>query len=285
MKTMQKNKIVLAVTAVVVLALLFAGVGYATFTGNARTYNQGDEQTLAYMSVTPSDFDPFFTDAITNKTIFNTYAYEDANPTDPALVAYAFNVNQETNQETVVEVDTGAAVYKAVQLGEKTLKVKNETGAAITALNVEITASGATGNTDFVYIFKLKATGDAKFIVFNGSSVTGSVSELAAAIADKANTNITVTVYVGYEPDVYVPSNYIGPAADNAAGYAKAAYWKDGVQYYSDKNGTTASPTAENFDEGTYYVKYTDPLPYKQSTTGPIDLAKTDFSFKVTDAS
>ncbi len=272
MKKMQKNKIVLAVTAVVVLALLFAGVGYAAFSGNARTYNQDNTQTLAYMSVTPEDFDAILDDG---KTIFDTYAYE------PDQVAYAFNADE----ETVVEVATEAGTYKAVQLGEKTLNVKNETGAAITALNVEITASGATGNTDFVYIFKLKATGDAKFIVFNGSSVTGSVSGLLAAIADKANTNITVTVYVGYIPNAYVPSNYIGPAADNAAGYAKAAYWKQGVQYYSDKNGTTASPTAENFDAGTYYVKYTDPLPYKQSTTGPVDLAKTDFSFKVTDAS
>ena len=131
MKTMQKKKIVAGITAIVVLALLFAGVGYA-FSGTARTYNQGDEQTLAYMSVTPKDFNPIFT----GSTIFDTYVYDDSG----IKTAYAFDSEVATVKDVIIDTTT----YKAVLLGTKNMTVLNNTGAEITALSFAI--SGTAGN-------------------------------------------------------------------------------------------------------------------------------------------
>ncbi len=206
---MQKNKIVLAVTAVVVLALLFAGVGYATFSGNARTYNQDNTQTLAYMSVTPADFTAILNDG---ETIFDTYVYNDSG----AQTAYKFHAASTT-------VTVGQTVYTAMQIGTKVLTVKNQTGDAITAVTVNIASDKNVGSTDFVYIFKLEATGAAQYVVFNGGD-SGQAASLAAAIADGASTPITVTIYIAYLPNVYAPTNHIGPVAAVADGTHTVAY-------------------------------------------------------------
>ena len=322
---MQKKKIVAGITAIVVLALLFAGVGYA-FSGSARTYNQGDEQTLAYMSVTPADFNPIFT----GDTIFDSYVYCEDPSAEPLEIktAYAFKA-----ASTPVTVPGQPAVtYTALQLGSKNMTVLNNTGEGLTALTFNVTATSAIGTTDFVYIFKLsvanayqvatvwadgttyynlvdgafveKAYADADafdadqnakytngpsvaYLIYNGSGVTKSAN-LAGVILDKGNEVVAVTVYVAYIPNVYVPNDYIGPAADNADGYARAAYWENGETYYSDKNGTEVNPqpTAESdFGTNTYYKKYTNPLPYIQTANAPVDLAKTSFSIEVVDGS
>lgn len=72
---MENRKIIVGVAALAALLLLFAGVGYAVFNGNARTYNEGNTDTLAYMTATPSDFSPFASDIMTE---FDTYVYEGA---------------------------------------------------------------------------------------------------------------------------------------------------------------------------------------------------------------
>ena len=316
MKTMQKKKIVAGITAIVVLALLFAGVGYA-FSGTARTYNQGDEQTLAYMSVTPKDFNPIFT----GSTIFDTYVYDDSG----IKTAYAFDSEVATVKDVIIDTTT----YKAVLLGTKNMTVLNNTGAEITALSFAI--SGTAGNGDFVYIFKLTNTEsfvsaasfvagvtyyvlknqnyveanpqptvnnfgegtyyvqDTAYVVFNGSAP--SPATISASLADTEDNVITVDVYLGYVPNVYVPSNYIGPAADNVDGYAKAAYWESNVTYYTDKSGTQADPQPTNQTEfagmGTLYKQYTGALPYILPSLPeniPADLLKTSFGIEVTDA-
>ncbi len=283
MKTMQKKKIVAGITAIVVLALLFAGVGYA-FSGTARTYNQGDEQTLAYMSVTPDDFNPIFV-STNGGTIFDTYVYQGATLDADPLIAYAFNVDE----ETVVDLTANATTYKAVALNNvaKTLTVENQTGDSISKLNVAINATGTVGNTDFVYIFKLQVVGDTpentKYIVFNGNA-TGNVDITPlAAIADEGTKDIAVTVYVGYVANVYVPNNYIGPASGSEK--QEATVWTSGVTYYSDvscENVADPQPAdQEDLDAGTFYEKL---LPYRQTTTAPIDLATTGFGIVVTDA-
>ncbi len=209
MKTMQKNRIVLGITAIVVIALLYVGAGYA-FSGDARTYNPGDEQKLEYMSITPADFNPIFTTAITEGTIFDTYVYQGATVNDKET-AYAFNVPA----ETVVDLTIDTVEYKAVKLGEtKNMTVHNETGAAITALNVSMNTASAVGSADFVYIFKLQI-GEATpaYIIFNGVS-TGSVADFAASLPDaEHDVVIGVTAYIAYAPNVIVPTNYVGPVS------------------------------------------------------------------------
>lgn len=328
MKRMQKKKIVAGITAIVVLALLFAGVGYA-FSGTARTYNQGDEQTLAYMSVTPADFNPIFV-STNGGTIFDTYAYEDADPTDPALVAYAFKA-----ASTPVTVPGQPAVtYTALQLGSKNMTVLNNTGEDITALTFNIKATGNVGNTDFVFIFKLTNADSyvsasqstysnevtyytfdanqkayaaanpqpanqteldartyylkdtsAEYIVYNG--VNNGSATINASLFDTKSNTITVTVYIGYVVNVYVPNNYIGPAS--ATEKHETVYWTDGVTYYDDSGCVNASnPQPANQADvdaaieahTPYYEKW---LPYRQTTTAPADLLATSFGIEVVD--
>ena len=212
---MQKKKIVAGITAIVVLALLFAGVGYA-FSGTARTYNQGDAQTLAYMSVTPSSFDAIFTDAKTEKTIFDTYVYDSSG----TKTAYGFDGGEAS--PTTVTVD--ATNYRAVALNSTplTLTVENQTGATLDAVKVTINGSNANsnvvGSTDFVYIFELQiGSEDPEYIVFNGTT-TGNVNITPdGGIADNTSKAIKVTVYIGYVTNAYVPDTYIGPAVSVAA--------------------------------------------------------------------
>ncbi len=207
MKTMQKNRIVLAITAIVVIALLFVGAGYA-FSGDARTYNPDDEQKLEYMSITPADFNPIFTTAITNGTIFDTYVYQGATATE---IAYAFNVPEETVEDLTIDTKE----YKAVQLGvTKNMTVHNETGAAITALDVTMNTASAVGSADFVYIFKLQiGTATPAYIIFNGVT-TANVADFVASLPDaEHDVVIGVTAYIAYVPNVVVPTNYIGPVS------------------------------------------------------------------------
>ena len=317
MKTMQKNRIVLAITAVVVLALLFAGIGYA-FSGDARTYNKDDDQTLAYMSVTPADFSKIFT----GDTIFDTYVYEgDTTATADIKTAYAFD-----KSETVVDMTVSTTNYKAVELGSKYLTVLNNTGAAITAFDFTVNATRDVGSTDFVFIFKLStmkvATAWAADTIYyekaekcyspvnpqpeEGSTVTsyfvedvtdylvydGSKSETAKltfTVADTENADVNVTVYVAYTPNVYVPNTYIGPAGAAMNGH-QATTWVDGVTYYTDVGCETKADTQPAnqaaidaaIEAGNPF--YESWLPYIQTKNAPVDLLTTSFGIEVTDA-
>lgn len=267
---MQKKKIVAGITAIVVLALLFAGVGYA-FDGTARTYNSGDDQDLAYMSVTPSSFDPIFT----GETVFDTYVYNDST----AKIAYAFNA-------AASDLIVGTSAYKAVELNDDdmTLTVLNKTKADITALNIELSATGV-GNADFAYIFAFQIESeDPVYIVFDGSSPTTVVLTPGEAIEPDDDVDIDVTVYLGYKANVYVPANYIGPAT--AVAYEVADAWAAGVVYYTNNAGAAADPqpTSENFGESTYYKVSNEGHPYIQTANPLLNLEDADFGIKVTDA-
>ncbi len=316
---MQKKKIVAGITAIVVLALLFAGVGYA-FSGSARTYNQGDEQTLAYMTVTPDDFGPIFT----GDTPFDTYVYQ-GETVDDKLTAYAFKETPETLTINAVE-------YTAIGLGSKNMTVLNKTGEDLTALTFNVTATSAIGTPDFVYIFELETTADVyqvtvawiegtttyytfendaftahndinnaaafaalegvkyingpsvAYLIYDNSGVTKSAN-LAGVILDDGSEVVSVNVYVAYIPNVYVPDNYIGPAE---AKYVLATEYDGEVTYYADENGTAlnAQPAdAAAFAEGTFYRVTANTLPYIQTANGPVDLATTSFGIEVVDGS
>ena len=274
---MHKNRIVLAVTAAVVIALLFMGIGYAVFTGDARTYNPDDKETLAYMSVTPTDFNAIFNDTYgVGTSIFDTYVYAGPN------TAYAFDEGM-----TVVDVAVDQqTTYKAVELGAKNLTVLNNTNGDITALRVDINATGTVGNASFVYIFKLVVDQTTKYIVFDGD--TTGYTTINAAINDETSGTIALTVYVGYIPNVQVPANYIGPAT-NDVNYVSAVgtTYDANVTYYTESQGNYSAANPQPADqaainEGGYYLAS---LPYIQTTNAPIDLSTTSFGIEVTDAS
>ena len=330
---MQKKKIVAGITAIVVLALLFAGVGYA-FSGSARTYNQGDEQTLAYMSVTPADFNPIFTDTTSGKSIFDTYVYcEDPSAQTPVIKkAYAFNEVAEDVEDITIDEIT----YKAAELGSKVMTVLNNTGEDITKLNFSITASPGIGTTDFVYIFGMSNAGayqvkdtwaenttyyklvdkvytnanisteeefntakgalqdgehlytkdtTVSYIVFDDVNTTTKAVDVAASLFDTKENAVTVTVYLAYIPNVYVPDDYIGPAEPK---YFVATEYDAGATYYTENAGeysVAEVASAQAFGEGTFYLMTANTLPYIQTANAPVDLATTNFGIEVTDAS
>jgi len=247
---MENRKIIVAVTAIAALLLLFAGVGYAVFSGNARTYNEGNSDNLAYMTATPSDFNPFANDV---STIFDTYVYDGAVYTtkdiaDAAAFAAAGTLyvkNGNVYEEVVGDYDAEATYYakvniqdankayafkdqasvvavegySCIQLGTKTVTIDNQTGEAITALDVNIKAADL-GTSDFVYIFKFQnAENTAKYAMFYGTGAEArDVKELAVtSIADGATGDVNVTLYIGYVSNVFVPENYIGAATPTAA--------------------------------------------------------------------
>jgi len=284
---MENRKIIVGVVALAALLLLFAGVGYAVFNGNARTYNEGNTDALEYMTATPADFDPIAADA---ESLFDTYVYGhtytkvadaekssehfgdyylfitnkyvkaddgvrtyDANAdyfTKNAGVATAYVLNDAGVDDSFavylpvaspdsgdfdkyylidgnnyVKADDGVrtydanadyftkAVYTALGLGDKVIAVDNQTGSDISALNLAIKAApGPIGSTDFVYVFEVVGTAAAKYAVFDGDSEL-SIADLACEIDSAASANVTVTLYIAYVPNVYVPNTYIGAAS------------------------------------------------------------------------
>lgn len=302
---MENRKIIVGVAALAALLLLFAGVGYAVFNGNARTYNEGNTDNLAYMTATPSDFSPFANDI---STIFDTYVYDGAVYTTKAVansdeydaavdVAPLFvkNGNVYTNatgfvdgttyytksyqlvyalvpvadateftaakaaafEEKLYTEDAGVytvadeyavdtpyyakvniqdankafafkdtasvetvMAYSCIELGTKDVTIDNQTGEAITALDVNVKAANM-GTSDFVYIFEFKnGANEAKYAMFYGNGATQrDVKDLAVtSIADGSSGVVSVTLYIGYAPNVFVPESYIGPATTTNPG-------------------------------------------------------------------
>jgi len=242
---MENRKIIVGVAALAALLLLFAGVGYATFTGNAKTYNDGNEDTLAYMTATPSDFSPFAAKA---STLFDTYVYgnyvQDDTPTQAELDAglyytesggvytkasgtlgdgpyYVVGEAKNTAYAFVPAMSPATVNGKtAVQLGtDKIITLKNETGAAISEIKLSISTPVNIGSTDFVYFFGVTvAGGSTQYLPAFANSKVAELDNIACAIADGFSKDVTVALYLGYVADVYVPESYIGPASETQTG-------------------------------------------------------------------
>lgn len=109
---MENRKIIVAVTAIAALLLLFAGVGYAVFSGNARTYNEGNEETLAYMTAAPSDFSPFATEAA--DVIFDTYTYDCEVYSVDATITDSTTFEASKTAHGTLYTKTGSGAYEAI---------------------------------------------------------------------------------------------------------------------------------------------------------------------------
>jgi hypothetical protein len=162
------------IAGVAVLALLFAAVGYATYTGTAKTYNEGNGSTVNYVSIFTDDWAPFASTTGDEANDFDSYTYKDAT-TEETVTVYSYSGTVTTTDITIGE-DTAAVTYKAkaltsaangytitdgrvlaegedskgLKLSIKAFGPKSETGVRTPAI---------IGSTDFVYFIEIKYGG------------------------------------------------------------------------------------------------------------------------------
>ena len=120
----------------------------------------------------------------------------------------------------------------AKSLGTKTFSLENQTGASfnqvtfkVTSALVGVSASYGT-NADFKYFLKVQNNSNTpQFVDITDALETGvEVTLDVTAIADGASDDIVVTLYVGYDADVFVPNSGIGDVfADSGVGHDIAA--------------------------------------------------------------
>lgn len=210
-----KMKKSMALGVVIMLcAVAMIGAGYAAFNGNARTYNMDNSATAGYATFASADWN-----AITNgngTADLDTYIYGDTT----TKTAYYF-----TGSTTTATISTKD--YTLSQIGTKDFTLTNQTGAAISAYKVGVTASKAVGSDSFEYFVKIGNT-------YQALATSGSVSELlfdispASAIADGGSDTVTIALYIGYVANVYLPNDFIGPAyASSGEGHTQAAIQTD----------------------------------------------------------
>jgi len=119
------NKKIVSVAVLAVLALAFAGYGYADYT--ASTYNEGNEVVINYIKVTPSTWNAI---ADAQETIeLNTYTIDDK-------VVYSFADDNKTVP------DDGY-----VQIGEDyTLTIAAETTVDFSSYSINVAVHGQVGS-------------------------------------------------------------------------------------------------------------------------------------------
>jgi hypothetical protein len=211
-----KMKKSMALGVVIMLcAVAMVGVGYATFSGQARTYNMDNSATAGYATFASADWN-----AITsgNGTAdLDTYVYE---VSSSSKTAYYFT-GTTTGTTTTATISSNS--YTLSLIGTKDFTLTNETGAAISAYKVGVTASSAVGSSSFQYFVKI---GDE----YKAIATSGTPAELvfditpASAIADAGTDTVTIGLYIGYIANVYLPDTFIGPAeSQTTPGYTQAA--------------------------------------------------------------
>ena len=252
-------------------AVAIIGIGYATFGGTARTYNEGNTATAGNILIENESFTAMISAAGVE---FDTYSAESGD-------AYYF--------------ESGGATVNSLfakQVGDaKDLTVNNRTGAAITALTVGAKSSVAITNAEFIYFFEVSITNlatatpadddqmDARlYLYYSGDSgvtftpatpaqmdarenlyycapVVGYINLPAATteqtvtistgtIADNKSVTVSLQLYIGYAANCSVPDTFIGDLG--AAG--------------AD-----------------------DSIDAIRSATGPVDVATVNFGFSVAD--
>ncbi|AMH94710.1 adhesin-like protein [methanogenic archaeon ISO4-H5] len=207
-----KMKKSMALGVVIMLcAVAMVGAGYAAFNGNARTYNMDNSATAGYATFASADWN-----AITsgNGTAdLDTYVYE---ASSSSKTAYYF-----TGTTTTATINSNS--YTLSLIGTKDFTLTNETGAAISAYKVGVTASSAVGSSSFQYFVKIGNE-------YKAIATSGTPAELvfditpASAIADAGTDTVTIGLYIGYIANVYLPDTFIGPAeSQSKTGYTQAA--------------------------------------------------------------
>ena len=205
----KKTKILALAVVGMMCAVAIVGAAYAAFAGSASTYNQGNNVTAGYMTLTPGTAGSADWTAIvaSGEDSLDTYVYND----NGAKTAYYFSD------------DTGVAAgaddannYLVKQIGTaKVFTLENKTGAATSTLVFKATASAAPTASDIKYFLKVTfGTGDNAPVEYLDISTTEQATAAKAlVIANNSTGTISVAICVGYIPNVCLPdAPMIGPA-------------------------------------------------------------------------
>lgn len=239
-----KMRKTMALGAVIMLcAVAIIGVGYAAFSGNARTYNEGNAATAGYMTLVPdagatSEWASItYTAATTDHEAladFSTYTYNSSG------TKTAFYL--ESPESSPVTVDTTNYVVKSI--GSKSFTVTNQTGAAVASVDIVVKQSIAVGNADFVYIIKvgdvykiLSSTTPNTETTFNVTVDTDAGTEGNQPCADESSFQFSIGLYIGYAANVCIPDVGYGaavPIADKTEAYDQDAILPTGTNVPED---------------------------------------------------
>ena len=220
----------LALGAVIMLcAVAIIGAGYAAFsnTATARTYNEGNNATAGYMTLTPGttaagDWSAISADA---KAEYSSYKYQHESTTNVAYYVAG---------GAVIDTEGSAANgYYVKELGTaKTFTLENQTGASISQITfgakAKIGTDGAVGNNaDYKYFLKVANGSNVLYLAVDETEEkTGTLA--LTAIADNASGEITVQLCTGYVVNCFLPEDRIGDvstAATAPEGYDQAAHY------------------------------------------------------------
>ena len=256
-------------------AVAMVGIGFATFNGTARTFNEGNSATAGNILINNGSFDPMIRDVSVE---FDTYTYSTG-------VAYYF--------------ESGGASehgFTAKAVGsEKELTVNNNTGANITTMTVGAKATANISNADFTYFFRVTVMNLATAVPADAGQISGGVNlyysddggeTLTVATSEQitAGENLYyVAPVVGYidlpvsptPPSTEVTVNLTTTIADGASVVLKLQLC---IGYVADLMLPTTLLGDPNTGAG-----YT--IPATSSAAAPISLDDVNFGFSVADGS
>jgi len=153
------NKKIVSVAVLAVLALAFAGYGYAEYT--ASTYNEGNNVAVNYITVIPSQWDAIVE---AENVDLDTYTYDSQNS-----ILYVLG---DTSKLSVDE-ETGVGT---VQLGKDyTLTIGGTTGD--TAFDIEVIIQGTVATVDNFKLY-LQCDNEDPVLLESGMKLKGVSSEV-----------------------------------------------------------------------------------------------------------
>jgi len=196
------NKKIVAVSVLAVLALAFAGAGYASIT--ATTYNAGNDLDVKYITVEPSGWTALTGDATALE--FDSYTYNektvDAQPGTEKKYLYTLQ-DQSAAPNNDGETLFGEGFYAYALDDSYTLKISSGSDADLaTKLTVSTVDGGSANIVDGKYMLALVVNGELdKAVIATATGFSGDF--------DVAAGEVSVAIYVGIYYGAEMPANSI----------------------------------------------------------------------------
>ena len=199
-----KGRKMLALGIVAMLcAVAIIGIGYAAFSGTAKTYNENNVAGAEYLKLDNSAWTPMV------NTSFE-YNYYDAQAGD---VWYLTGTTTPVN-----------SIYSAKAVGSAlTLTLTNKTASSIASVDFTVTTVGTVNGGDFKCFLGVTVAGVEQFIMLNSSSAQtivindfATTTEGADPLGVNGTADITLQLYLGYEANKYIPESFIGNVVNPA---------------------------------------------------------------------
>jgi hypothetical protein len=211
------NKKLVAVSVLAVLALAFAGYGYADYT--ATTYNSGNELAAQYITVTPGSWNALSAGA--NDLEIDTYTYTEDNQT----TKYLYKVNDDGLTVSAIDADSPVAAYVQndefnyyVALGNSlTLTIRDGTVTDWETFDITVKTVGTISGNDYYKVVMAIAGDDAEPEFIDDFSADASITDFTPA--DGGVVTVSLFLLVNY--DVEVDDDFV-PGEEATVGSSEA---------------------------------------------------------------